>query len=181
MKTNHLLFFFVFLFYLTHPRAQHLSHDEIATEQHADESHFRAALLIGHTLITPGNKDTRLFVPSWGLDIEYWKTHELGIGLHTDVELQDFIVLNNEQEEIERKEPIVITVDGLFRLWRGLILMAGPGLEIEEKEFFFLFRAGLEYEVDLGTDWDLFPTLFYDQRLDGYSTLSIGLGVGRHF
>lgn len=180
MKTHHLLFF-IFLLYFTHAQAQPSSHEEPTTEAHSEGSHFRAAILIGHTLITPGNKDTRLFVPSWGFDLEYWKTHKLGIGLHTDVELQDFIVLNNEEEEIERKEPFVITVDGLYRLGKGLILMGGPGLEIEEEELFFLFRAGIEYEVNVGADWDLFPTLFYDQRLDGYSTLSIGLGVGRHF
>lgn len=166
----------------TSGRAQHTSHEATADRQEAHFSpHFRAAMLIGHTLITPGNSDTRLFVPSWGLDLEYWHTHELGVGLHTDIELQDFIVLNNEQEEIQRNQPFIITLDGLYRPWKGLVIMGGPGLEVEKEETFLLFRIGLEYEFDIAAGWDLFPTLFYDQRLDGYSTASIGLGVGKHF
>jgi hypothetical protein len=160
-------------------------HEALASSEHQHtegfKPHFRAAVLLGHTLITPENAQTRLFVPSWGFDFEYWPTHVLGIGLHSDVELQDFIVANEEEEEVERKEPFIITLDALYRPWKGLVLMGGPGLEIEREETFFLFRVGLEYEVGISENWDLFPTFFYDQRLDGYSTLSIGLGVGTHF
>jgi hypothetical protein len=171
-----------FLFFMTSAYAQHL--DSKAVTEHHDDSfspHFRAAILIGHTLITPENVNTRLFVPSWGLDLEYWPTHKFGVGLHSDIELQDFVVLDEDQEEIERKEPFIITLDGLYRPWKGLVLMGGPGIEIEKNETFNLFRIGVEYEVKVSHIWDLFPTFFYDHRLDGYSTISIGLGVGAHF
>lgn len=171
-----------FLFFMTSAYAQHLP-SEASTEHHDDSfsPHFRAAILIGHTLITPENANTRLFVPSWGLDLEYWPTHKFGVGLHSDIELQDFVVLDEDREEIERKEPFVITLDGFYRPWKGLVIMGGPGIEIEKNETFNLFRIGVEYEVKISHAWDLFPTFFYDQRLDGYSTLSIGLGVGTHF
>lgn len=154
-------------------------HEEAATE--AQERHFRAAIMIGHTLIVPGHANTRLFVPSWGLDVEYWSSHRLGIGLHTDVELQDFVVLNQDQEEVERNEPFIVTLDGLYRPWKGLILMGGPGIELEERNNAWLFRAGFEYEVPVGTSFDLFPSLFFDQRFDGYGTVTLGLGVGKRF
>ena len=163
--------------------AQHLPARTTATEHHGGDhdAHFRAAIMLGHTLITPGDTDTRLFVPSWGVDIEYWASHRLGIGLHTDIELQDFVVLNQNQEEVERNDPFILTIDGLYRPWKNLILMGGPGLELEQGHAFWLFRAGFEYEVPVGTSFDLFPSIFYDQRFDGYSTLTIGLGVGRRF
>lgn len=132
-------------------------------------------------MITPDHMDTRIFVPSWGLDIKYWASHRLGIGLHTDVELQNFVILNQEREEVERNEPVILSLDGLYRPSKNLILMGGPGIELEEGESFWLFRAGFEYEVPVGTSFDVFPSLFFDQRFDGYNTLTIGQGVGRRF
>ncbi len=82
---------------------------------------------------------------------------------------------------MERNEPFIITLDGLYRTWKNLILMGGPGVELEEGERFLLFRFGFEYEVPVGASFDLFPSIFYDQRFDGYITLTIGLGVGRRF
>lgn len=163
--------------------AQHsASHHENQPPNHEEPSstHFRAAVLLGHTLITPGELETRLFVPSWGLDLEYWPSHRFGIGLHTDVELQDFVVLNQDREEVERSEPFIITLDGLYRSWGNLILLGGAGLELEGEHTFWLLRGGLEYEIPFGKNFDLFPSLFYDQRFDGYNTLTFGLGVGIH-
>ena len=162
-----------------HTEAEPQAHEHPKETEH--DAHFRAAIMLGHTLITPGALDTRIFVPSWGLDLEYWHSHRFGLGLHTDVELQDFIVLNQDEEEVERNEPFIITLDGLYRPWKDLILMGGPGVELEEGESFFLFRFGFEYEVPVGSSFDLFPSIFYDQRLDGYSTLTVGLGVGKRF
>ncbi len=54
-------------------RAQHTSHGEEA------ESHFRGALLLSHTLVTPGNAVTRLFVPSWRLDLKYWGRGKIAV------------------------------------------------------------------------------------------------------
>lgn len=156
-------------------------HEEKAVKHHFESPHFRGAVLMGHTLITPGNADTRLFVPSWGLDLEYWGRGKWGLGLHTDVEIQDFVVLNDNEEEVERNEPLILTLDGLYSPVHGLVLLAGPGLEFEEGNPIGLVRFGIEYELPIGKSFDLFPTIFYDRRVDDYATLTIGLGVGKVF
>lgn len=54
----------------------------------------------------------------------------------------------------------------------------GPGVELESKESFFLMRLGLEYEKDITKSLYLLPSVFLDQRLDGYNSWNFGLGVG---
>jgi hypothetical protein len=151
---------------------------------HHEEDHrgFRVAALIGHTLIPTESADAQVFIPSWGLDVEYWFSSRWGLGLHNDIEIESFIILGPEGEEIERVNPLVMTLDLLYRPWGGLVLLAGPGIEIERDNNFQLFRLGVEYEIPIGNHFDLAPSIFYDQRLgDGYQTWNFALGVGKTF
>ncbi|WP_405572511.1 hypothetical protein [Winogradskyella sp. Asnod2-B02-A] len=142
---------------------------------------FRVAVVIGHTYIKSEGTDSHLFVPSWGLDVDYWFNHKWGIGLHNDVEIESFIVEKSSGEEIERVNPLVLTLDALYHISNGFVISVGPGIEIEENESFVLARVGLEYEYEFGSDFYMMPTLFYDHRFDGFSTATIGLGVGYKF
>ena len=143
--------------------------------------HHRIAILIGHTHIPALQNGRGFLIPSWGLDYEYWFTRSWGVGLHSDLELQTFLIERSESEEIEREYPIVVTLDALYKPWRGLVIQLGPGYEFEKNKNFFLIRAGLEYEIDLPHHWDLSPSVFYDTRIDAYDTWSIALGVGKRF
>ncbi len=146
------------------------------------KGYFRVAALIGHTFIPTGPAPDRLAVPSWGLDLEYWFSHKWGAGLHNDLEIETFLVEHEGHEEVLAREyPLVLTLDVLFKPWKQLVLLAGPGWELERNEDFFLVRAGLEYEFELGHGWDLSPTFFYDTRQHAYDTWSIALGVGKQF
>lgn len=162
-------------------------HHAPAAEMHSQPAHnqafqhFRVAAIIGHTLIPARHADDNLFIPSWGLDLEYWWNPTWGIGLHNDLELESFIIERPSEEILERNYPLVMTLDLLYKPWGGLVLMAGPGYEVADQEDFFLLRLGLEYEIDFGHHWDLAPTLFYDSREDSFQTWSIGLGVGKRF
>lgn len=143
---------------------------------------FRVAALIGHTLVPTESADAQVFIPSWGIDVEYWFSSQWGVGLHNDIEIESFIILGPEGEEIERVNPLVITLDALYRPWKGLVLLAGPGIELERDNNFELFRLGAEYEIPIGNHFDLAPSLFFDQRLgDGYYTWNFALGVGKTF
>ncbi|MCB0571636.1 MAG: hypothetical protein KDC66_17820 [Phaeodactylibacter sp.] len=157
--------------------SQHATSEE---EAHAVE-HWRAALLIGHTFVPAGEAKDHLAIPSWGVDLEYWVSHKWGLGLHSDLEIQSFIVERDNEELLEREYPAVLTMDVLFKPWRGLAVQAGPGIEIEPKENFFLVRFGIEYEFEVGHGWDIAPNLFYDTRSEAFDTWSIALGVGKRF
>ena len=161
--------------------AQHEEEEHSMSSEHTN-GYFRAAILIGHTFIPMGPAPDRLAVPSWGLDLEYWFNHKWGAGLHNDLEIETFLVEHEGHEEVLTREyPMVITLDVLYKPWKELVILLGPGLELEPNEDFFLIRAGVEYEFELGHGWDLSPTFFYDTRQDAYDTWTIALGVGKRF
>jgi hypothetical protein len=145
--------------------------------------HYRIAALIGHTLIPAEDAGENFFIPSWGLDVEYWFNQKWGLGLHSDLEIETFVILSNnaEGEELERLSPLVLTLDALYKPWKGLVLQVGPGIEFERSENFALLRLGIEYEFEIHDHWDIAPTFFYDSRLDEYQTWSFALGIGKRF
>ena len=146
-------------------------------EKYADGQGFRIAGIIGHTLVNTEGLDN-VFVPSWGLDLEYWFNHKWGFGLHNDVEIETFIIRNSDNEEIVRVNPLVVTLDALYQFGGGFVITTGPGVELEKEESFYLVRLGIEYEGDITDSFYLLPNCFLDQRFDGYNTWNIGLGVG---
>ena len=146
-------------------------------EKNNDESGFRIVGIIGHTLVNTEGLDN-VFVPSWGLDLEYWFNDKWGLGLHNDVEIETFIIRNSENEEIQRVNPVVLTVDALYHFGNGFVITLGPGVELEKEESYYLVRLGIEYEKDITQKFYILPNFFLDQRFDGYNTWNIGLGVG---
>lgn len=148
------------------------------------QNHFRISPVISHTYIptaTSAGTET-IIVPSIGLDLEYWFGHKFGIGLHNDLELYNYEVEEfGHHSSIKREYPVVITLDGLVKVYKNLVLVAGIGAELEKHENLFLIRTGLEYEIVFAENWDLSPTILYDFRADEFGTWSIGVGVGRSF
>lgn len=66
----------------------------------------------------------------------------------------------------------------MYQFGGGFVVTVGPGIELEKEESFYLIRLGIEYEKDITDSFYLLPTLFVDQRFDGYNSWNIGLGVG---
>lgn len=143
--------------------------------------HFRAVAVISHTLIPAEHTSENLWIPSWGLDIEYWFSKHLGVGFHNDIELESFLIERPNEEILERKYPLVTTLDALIKPGEHLVAVIGPGFEFAQQDHFFLFRFGLEYEIEIGHHWDLAPTVFYDTRTDNYQTWSVGVGIGKRW
>ena len=143
----------------------------------------RISLVIGHTHVPAGNPEVgrsgSVIVPSWGLDYEYWFTHRWAAGFHTDLELVSYVVDNEERQELEREQPVIISIVGLFKPIPQLVLYMGPGVELEQNESFFVYRFGLEYEFEFGDHWDLSPGIFYDNKQGVYDAWAFGLAVGK--
>ena len=156
------------------------SHDK---HEHEPVKHFRISASLGHTWLP---KDTRVgkdvaVLPSFGLDIEYWFNHKWGIGLHNDLELLNFQVREAGDIIIDRDYPVLVTLDVMFRAYKGLTVYFGPGMEFEVNEDFVVTRFGIEYEIDIDHGWDVHPVIFYDARHEAYNTLSVGIGFGKRF
>lgn len=136
--------------------------------------------MLGHTKIKSSDQGKGLLIPSWGFDYEYWFNQKWGLGLHTDLELQTFVLTSSDSEEdLVRDYPLVVSLDGLYNPWKGLVLELGGGYEFEPHKGFWLLQLGLEYEMHLHHNWDIFPTLFYDNRFNAYNTWTIAVGVGK--
>ena len=162
--------------------AQHQTITDHPGKAH-DLKPWRVSAAIYHTYIgtrtAQGNQ--KLIVPSLGLDVEYWFSEKWGIGSHNDLELISFEVEHNNEVFLQSETPLLLTVDALWRPWKGLVLLAGPGIELEKNENLFVFRGGLEYEIEIGAHWDIAPTVFYDSRRNAYDTFSVGIGIGKRF
>lgn len=146
--------------------------------------HFRVSPVLSHTYIpTATLKGTQtMIVPSIGLDLEYWFSHKFGIGLHNDLELLNYeIEIHNSQVTLEREYPVVVTIDGLAKVYKDLVFVFGTGVEFERNKDLFIVRGGLEYEIEFAECWDLAPTFFYDYRHNEFGTWSFGIGIGRRF
>jgi hypothetical protein len=53
-------------------------------------------------------------------------------------------------------------------------LLVGPGIKFEKNKNLFIFRAGTEYEFELGNDWGLFPSFNFDFEFkEKYSTWAL--------
>ena len=146
------------------------------------ENHFRISPVLSHTYIpkaTIGGKEI-YFLPSFGLDLEYWFSHKWGVGLHNDLELESFEIEKDNAKNV-RVIPIVSTIDLLYNFHKRWVLVLGAGIEFDKRENLTLFRTGIEYEIEIGDGWDVSPTIFYDIRISKFDTASIGIGFGKRF
>jgi len=161
--------------------SQHLNEAKTTCHEMTDNPHFRAAVLIGHTYF-PTEQGEHLYIPSFGLDLEYWWSQHWGIGLHNDIEVENFEIISaNREVGIERSYPLVSTLDILYKPWKELVLLMGPGIEADNEQTFGLVRFGMEYEWMITKKWDVSPSIFYDTRFEAFDSWSIALGFGRHF
>ncbi len=144
--------------------------------------HFRISPVITHTYIpmATNDGDKTVIVPTIGLDFEYWFNKNWGFGFHNDLELETFEIEKENMLFIEKKFPVVVTIDALYKI-KNWVMVFGTGIEFEKNENLFIVRTGIEYEVEFGNHWDVAPTVFYDYRSNNFGTWSIGIGIGKRF
>jgi len=145
--------------------------------------HHRVAVMISQTHIPKGfqsgGASGSLIVPSWGLNYEYWINRKWAIGLHNDMEITTYIIEDENGAELERSRPLIIALVGIYNPWKGLEFVLGFGREFEENKKFWVYRFGLEYEIEIGGHWDIAPALVFDIKENLYDSWTIGLAVGR--
>lgn len=146
--------------------------------------HHRVALFTGTTHIPSGENGVEgqgeVFVPTYGLDYEYWFSHRFALGLYNDIQLGAYIINTDEAEDLERKRAFVTTAVAVFEPVRQLALFGGAGAELEEHENFFVIKVGAEYEFPIGDWWDISISAAYDWK-DVYGSWSFGVSIGKRF
>jgi len=169
------------LIFLTTINAQAQEHSsKIFADPHHQRHPLRAAVLIGHAMVPDVNGTGLYFVPTWGVDLDYHLSDAWSIGWHSDIELENYIIITDDGKELEIETPMISTLDIFYRLNHNLIVGFGPGMTVENGVIKTLVRVGLEAEVPLNDRWEWTPTLYLDQRIDGHSVWTFAVGVAHY-
>lgn len=148
-----------------------------------DYSRHRISLTVVNALINNSftdQTDDILIVPAFGLNYDYFIHAKWGLGIHSEILLQQFeIKKHGTNEEIVRENPIAISGMLLFRPHHRWIIFAGYGVEVEKNENFHLVRIGAEYGIDLPKNWELGFSLEFDYKPEAYNALLFGIGFSK--
>lgn len=162
--------------------------NEDAGMSHAVEfaPYHRVCVVLSHAYVSPAVVDGDrkwLAVPAFGLDYDYWFHRKWGIGIHTDLIIEDFFIESEAHDEgyLERRRPFAAVATIGFKPERHLTCMVGAGNEFEPEEHLFLIRFGMEYGYEVNEKWEVSASLMYDAKVDAYDTWVLGLGVSRLF
>ena len=144
---------------------------ELNEESHKVEHKNAAALFVGSTIIAPSGFN----LPTIGVEYVREFNHIVGIGIIAEVEIGSHIVQKNEEgemiSEVHRKGAFLVLPSVFIRIYKGLILNAGYGVEFESHENLGLLKVGLEYKLALQNPrWIVLPTVSWDHTslFDGF-------------
>ena len=145
----------------------------------------RLTIITGNAFINnsfSSETDNVLIVPAFGLNYDYFINAKWGLGVHSDILLQQFkIEKHDDHEEVVRENPIAICGMLLFKPHHRWTLVAGYGVEVEKHENFQLIRIGGEYGIELPKNWELGFSLEFDFKSNAYNSLLFGVGFSKIF
>jgi len=183
----YLIFSFLIIFGLALAAQNHeddnlAGHQEDAT--HGSSGH-KITLVMAYSIINNSFSEQSngiLIVPTFGFNYDYFFGERWGLGLHTDILLQQYKVeKHGGHEEILRENPVGLAGMVLFKPNHRMILMAGYGIEVEKHENFQMIRVGVEYGIPLPKHWELGFSLEFDYKIKTYSSLMFGIGFSKMF
>ena len=123
-----------------------------------------------------------MIVPAFGLNYDYFFNARWGLGVHSDILMQQFKVeKHNNHEEVVRENPIALCGMLFLKLHHRWAIFAGYGVEMEKHENFQLVRIGAEYGIELPKKWELGFSLEFDYKLEAYNSLLFGIGFSKLF
>lgn len=148
-----------------------------------DAEHGRSvhlALLLGGSEVQDEGRDGATV----GLDLEYELTHRIGVGA----------VIEHAGGDVDATTALAV-ID--WHLFPGFVFQFGPGVEYERERDVELGhghdmlvrtrtrtslvgRAGFFYEMEVGHDWSIAPSLNLDVT-SRHETLVWGIAIGRRF
>lgn len=160
---------------------------EIPGDEPVFKSHHRITLMMANAHVPAiaefnGNKKN-FILPAWGLDYDYWFSHKWAIGLHNNVILQQFTIIEEEDPrvDLEVSYPLTMSIVGLYMPIRNLTFIAGFGREFEKTENLSVLDFGLEYGFELPDEWELSLNLKYEDKLNAYDSWLFGFGISKIF
>ena len=158
-----------------------LSSFTFAQEEEKEPKHIITAAL-GYTFIPSGapsgsHEEEGAFVPSIGLDYFYRLGSKWEIGIMSDLELGEYVLI---QKELNRENAFLLAAVASYSLTKSLNVFAGGGMEFEKHHNLGVIRLGTEYAFKLKKGWVLAPGLLFDFK-EGTDTWSLSIAFGKEF
>ncbi len=161
---------------------------ESETSEPKKETRHQLGFVLSHTQLRSEEATTGsglYTVTSETFFYNYHISEKWFVGLHTDITNEQFeAVIQTDDRDIDsivRKRPIAPALMLGYKPSEHWSLMLGGGADIDEDESLGLIRLDVEYSAELPRDWEFLISVGFDFRVDAYSTLSYGLGVGKNF
>ena len=184
MKTFLCLILNICLFFLISFESFAQENTEVEKAEDDRKGMHQLTLFISHSVIAPGDAHERVAEPSWAIDYNYWISSHWAIGLHNDIILENYEVIepgSEPESTIERTNPVASVAAVVFKPKKHSSFILGMGIEFAKEENLTMNRIGYEYSWEIGHKWDLGAGITYDIKWDEYDTWIIGLGVSRFF
>ena len=171
--------------FIPYSNAQHSEDTGNASHDEHDGVTHKVTLVMANSFMNnriDESTDNILVVPTYGLNYDFLFHPRWGVGLHTDIVLQQYKVESHDNHEVlVRENPVALCAVGLFKPLPSLTLIAGYGLEIETHENIQLLRFGVEYGFHLPGNWELGFALEFDRKLNTYNSWVFGVGFSKLF
>src|SRR5262245_35096272 len=130
---------------------------EKSSEDEAESGRNKITIAISHTHVPGGANDAGekvwLTLPSWGLDYDFRVSKRWGLGIHTDIVIQDFEYSESDGIIKKRTKPFAIAAVGTLTATKHLTFIGGGGIEIAPEGTLTLIRLGGDYGWELPNNW----------------------------
>ena len=164
---------------------ENTDNDTLEHSEHHEFKPWRIGFGIGHSYLPAGNhssdKVSILVIPTIGLDIQYWFSPRFGLALKNEFEIISYVIERDEGGEIEREYPIISVLVGMYKLKNGPAFYLGAGIEYEKSNNFFIAKAGIEYELEIGKHWDVTPEFYYFNKDGDFGGIGLSITFGKRF
>lgn len=156
-------------------------HAQNEDEGHVKHNHF--VVTMGNSLIPAIEEggENMILIPTWGLSYEYLFTEHFGIGWKNELEFSNYVIEDDEGNEVEREYPLASSIILIYNPIKGLGFFAGPGIEFENGENYYLISLGVSYEWELPKYFDISPELSFELKNGHTGAISFGLSIGYRF
>jgi hypothetical protein len=129
------------------------------------------------------SEEAWMVLGAWGIDYHYVFTKKLGLGVQTDIVVDDFEVkahFDNEPEKVIRRDhPFALCASLAYKANKNLNLLFGTGSEYAPEETLFTTNFGVEYGFELPDDLEFGLGLTYALKWKAYDTWYLGFMISK--
>jgi len=135
-------------------------HSESSIENH--HQNF-IGVFVGNTMIT----ESHFQLPTIGIEYIREFHPRFGFGMVAELELGSHVIQKNEDgdiiAEVERERAFLVLPSVFIRVYKGIILTVGYGVEFEKNENLALLKLGVEYKLRMhNPKWYILPNVSWD-------------------